>query len=36
MNPDNALPDAAGAHWFRPPIAAIEAIDALFATGVAP
>jgi exodeoxyribonuclease V beta subunit len=36
MNPDNPLPDPAGAHWFRPPIAAIEALDVLFATGARP
>jgi len=36
MNPDNQLPDPAGAHWFRPPIAAIEALDVLFATGTRP
>lgn len=36
MNPDNALPDPHGAHWFRPPIAAIEALDHLFATGSRP
>jgi exodeoxyribonuclease V beta subunit len=36
MNPDNQLPDPAGAHWFRPPVAAIEALDVLFATGARP
>jgi exodeoxyribonuclease V beta subunit len=36
MNPDNPLPDPAGAHWFRPPIAAIDALDVLFATGGRP
>ena len=36
MNPDNPLPDSAGAHWFRPPVAAIEALDVLFATGARP
>jgi exodeoxyribonuclease V beta subunit len=36
MNPDNPLPDPAGAHWFRPPIAAIDALDVLFATGARP
>ena len=36
MNPENPLPDPAGAHWFRPPIAAIEALDVLFATGTRP
>lgn len=36
MNPDNQRPDPAGAHWFRPPVAAIEALDLLFATGARP
>jgi exodeoxyribonuclease V beta subunit len=36
MNPDNPLPDPQGAHWFRPPIAAIDALDQLFATGARP
>jgi exodeoxyribonuclease V beta subunit len=36
MNPDNPIPDPAGAHWFRPPVAAIEALDVLFATGARP
>ena len=36
MNPDNPLPYPAGAHWFRPPVAAIEALDVLFATGARP
>ena len=36
MNPDNPLPDPAGAHWFRPPVPAIEALDVLFATGARP
>ncbi|MTA78547.1 MAG: AAA family ATPase [Actinobacteria bacterium] len=35
MDPANDSADPAGVHWFQPPLAAIEALDLLFATGAA-
>ena len=33
MDPANDSAEPAGVHWFQPPLAAIEALDLLFATG---